>query len=126
MPTCLIVDDSKVIRKVARNLCEVEGYSCDEAENGSVALNTCREKLPDLLMVDWNMPVMDGITFIQALRQLPGGDRPTIILCTTENDLTHIEAALKAGVNEYIMKPFDGPILHSKLEMLGLNLRDAS
>ncbi|HEU0117936.1 MAG TPA: response regulator [Alphaproteobacteria bacterium] len=125
MPSCLIVDDSKVIRRLARSLCEAEGFECVEAENGRLALEACSKGLPDFMLVDWNMPEMDGITFVTALRKLPGGDKPVIVLCTTENDMTHIATAMKAGVNEYIMKPFDRPILRSKLEILGFALQDA-
>ncbi|MDR3449811.1 MAG: response regulator [Alphaproteobacteria bacterium] len=120
MKTCLIVDDSRVIRKVARQIFESMGYSCDEAENGQIALDACKVKMPDFVLLDWNMPVMDGLQYVQALRQLPGGDKPVVVFCTTENDLAHIQQALVAGANEYIMKPFDADIIRGKLEQLGL------
>jgi two-component system chemotaxis response regulator CheY len=120
MKNCLIVDDSRVIRKVARQIFEALGYACDEAENGQVALTHCQTQLPDFILLDWNMPVMDGLQFIRALRLLPGGDKPNTVFCTTENDLAHIQQALGAGANEYIMKPFDADIIHGKLEQLGL------
>jgi two-component system, chemotaxis family, chemotaxis protein CheY len=120
MKTCLIVDDSRVIRKVARQICEVLGYSCQEAENGQTALDSCKASLPQLILLDWNMPVMNGLDFLRAMRQLPGGDSPSVVFCTTENDLGHIQEALGAGANEYIMKPFDADIIRSKLEQLGL------
>jgi two-component system chemotaxis response regulator CheY len=120
MKTCLIVDDSRVIRKVARQIFEAIGYSCEEAENGQVALNACKKALPDFILLDWNMPVMNGLDYLHALRQLPGGDAPSVVFCTTENDLVHIQEALGAGANEYIMKPFDADIIKGKLEQLGL------
>ena len=121
MKTCLIVDDSRVIRKVARQIFEAIGYTCSEAENGQVALDACKAAFPDFVLLDWNMPVMSGLEFIHALRQLPDGDKPTVVFCTTENDLSHIQNALSAGANEYIMKPFDADIIRGKLEQLGLS-----
>lgn len=120
MRTCLIVDDSRVIRKVARQIIEVLGFICDEAENGQAALDACKNSLPELILLDWNMPVMSGMEFLLALRKLPDGDRPTVIFCTTENDMKHIESAIGSGANEYIMKPFDADIIRGKLEQLGL------
>jgi two-component system chemotaxis response regulator CheY len=76
--------------------------------------------LPGFVLLDWNMPVMNGLEFLQALRKLPGGDAPHVVFCTTENDLSHIQEALGAGANEYIMKPFDADIIRGKLEQLGL------
>ena len=121
MKTCLIVDDSRVIRKVARQIFEAIGYTCSEAENGQVALDSCKASFPDFVLLDWNMPVMSGLEYTRALRQLPGGDKPTVVFCTTENDLAHIQEALSAGANEYIMKPFDADIIRGKLEQLGMN-----
>jgi two-component system, chemotaxis family, chemotaxis protein CheY len=120
MKTCLIVDDSRVIRKVARQIFEALGYSCLEAEDGQVAINACKSALPDFILLDWNMPVMNGLDFLHALRQMPGGTAPNVVFCTTENDLAHIQEALGAGANEYIMKPFDADIIRGKLEQLGL------
>jgi two-component system chemotaxis response regulator CheY len=73
-----------------------------------------------LILLDWNMPVMDGMEFMLALRKLPNGQAPIVIFCTTENDLAHIQKAMAAGANEYIMKPFDADIVHDKLSQLGL------
>jgi two-component system chemotaxis response regulator CheY len=120
MNTCLIVDDSRVIRKVARQIFEAMSYACVEAENGQVALDACKAQMPDFVLLDWNMPVMNGLEFIAGLRKMSGGDKPVVVFCTTENDLTHIQQALGAGANEYIMKPFDADIIRGKLEQLGL------
>lgn len=120
MKTCLIVDDSRVIRKVARQIFESLSYICEEAEDGRVALAACTTKFPDFVLLDWNMPVMNGLEFLRALRLLPGGDKPKVVFCTTENDMNHIQDALAAGANEYIMKPFDADIIRGKLEQLGL------
>jgi two-component system chemotaxis response regulator CheY len=120
MKSCLVVDDSRVIRKVARQILESIGFACDEAENGQVALDACTKKLPDMVLLDWNMPVMNGLDFMRAMRQLPEGQNPIVVFCTTENDLAHIQEALAAGANEYIMKPFDADIISGKLAQLGL------
>ncbi len=120
MKTCLIVDDSRVIRKVARQILEALSFSCEEAENGQIALEACKNKLPLFILLDWNMPVMNGLEFLQALRQLPDGQNPVVIFCTTENDMSHIQVAIGAGANEYIMKPFDADIVRGKLEQLGV------
>ncbi|MDE2030425.1 MAG: response regulator [Alphaproteobacteria bacterium] len=120
MKTCLIVDDSRVIRKVARQIFESLGYACEEAEDGKVALDACTAKMPDFVLLDWNMPVMDGMQFLRALRQMPNGGGACVVFCTTENDMAHIQDALSAGANEYIMKPFDADIVRGKLEQLGL------
>lgn len=120
MKSCLIVDDSRVIRKVARQIFESIQFACEEAENGQLALDACQKKLPDFVLLDWNMPVMDGLQFLLALRKLPGGDKPVVVFCTTENDIGHIQEALSAGANEYIMKPFDADIIRGKLSHLGL------
>ena len=120
MKTCLVVDDSSVIRKVARRILEGLDFSILEAEDGEQALSSCRTVLPDAILLDWNMPRMDGYEFLLALRRLPGGDRPKVVFCTTENDVAHIARALHAGANEYIMKPFDKDIVESKFQEVGL------
>ena len=120
MTTCLLVDDSRTIRRVMRVICEAVGFACSEAADGELALASCRAALPDFILTDWNMPNMSGVDFVRALRQEPGGDKPIIILCTTNNEMAQIEEALAAGANEYIMKPFDADIVRSKLRLLGL------
>jgi two-component system chemotaxis response regulator CheY len=120
MTRCLIVDDSPTVRRVIRRIVTNLGFDAVEAEEGRAALAACRDRLPDLVVLDWNMPEMDGISFLRALRRLPDGQRPVVIFCTTVNDLPHIEEALDAGANEYIMKPFDEDILKHKLGQTGL------
>ena len=120
MKTCLIVEDSRVIRKVARQIFEAIPFECEEAENGQLALEASAKKMPDFVLLDWNMPVMNGLEYLVSLRRMPGGDKPVVVFCTTENDMTHIQAALAAGANEYIMKPFDADIIRGKLTHLGL------
>ena len=120
MKTCLVVDDSSVIRKVARRILEGLEFQIVEAEDGEQALDVCRSGMPDAVLLDWNMPVMDGIAFLVALRKEQGGNAPKVIFCTTENDVEHITRAISAGANEYIMKPFDRDIIEAKLHEVGL------
>jgi two-component system, chemotaxis family, chemotaxis protein CheY len=118
--TCLVVDDSSVIRKVARRILESLDFEISEAENGQQALDLCRREMPQAVLLDWNMPIMDGYEFLKALRKLNGGDKPKVVFCTTENDVVHIARALHAGANEYIMKPFDKEIIEAKFHEAGL------
>jgi two-component system chemotaxis response regulator CheY len=120
MKTCLVVDDSSVIRKVARRILEALEFEIVEAEDGEQALEACRVKMPDAVLLDWNMPKMDGYEFLRLLRRMPDGDRPKVVFCTTENDVAHIARALHAGANEYIMKPFDKEIVEAKFQEVGL------
>ena len=118
--TCLVVDDSRVVRKLARRMLEANGFIVTEAEDGQQALDACRQALPDGVLLDWNMPVMNGIEFLRALRAEFGPDRPTVLFCTTETDMSFIADALASGAQEYIMKPFDAEILLGKLAEVGL------
>ena len=120
MKNCLVVDDSKVIRKVARHILESLDIKVTEACDGRDALNQCEAAIPDVVLLDWNMPIMDGLQFLRELRRRPDGGAPKVIFCTTENDVAHIARAVNAGADEYIMKPFDREIMHSKLQEIGL------
>jgi two-component system chemotaxis response regulator CheY len=119
MKVCLIVDDSGIVRKLARHMVEKLGFECHEAEDGRQALDACRAMMPSIILLDWNMPVMNGLDFLKALRQSPGGSSPQVIFCTTESDVGRIAEGLDAGADEYIMKPFDGGILRGKFEQIG-------
>lgn len=120
MKQCLVVDDSSVIRKVARRILEDLQFEITEAEDGQQALDACRRSMPDAILLDWNMPVMDGLEFLTSLRREPGGEKPIVVFCTTENDVAHIARAIRAGANEYIMKPFDREIVEAKFQEVGL------
>jgi two-component system chemotaxis response regulator CheY len=120
MKTCLVVDDSKVIRKVARHILETLDFSVSEAGDGQEALDACRQDAPDVVLLDWNMPVMSGIEFLRALGQEEFTRRPKVIFCTTENGIAHIRAAIDAGADEYVMKPFDRETLESKFQLVGI------
>lgn len=118
--SCLVVDDSRVVRKLARRILEAHDFTVTEAENGAKALAACRAALPDGVLLDWNMPVMNGIEFLRALRAEFGPDHPVVLFCTTETEMNFITEALEAGAQEYIMKPFDAGLLLGKFAEAGL------
>ena len=120
MKHCLVVDDSAVIRRVARRILEGLSFRISEAEDGAKALELCRTDMPDAILLDWNMPVMDGYDFLGRLRRLPDGEGPKVVFCTTENDVGYIARAMHAGADEYIMKPFDKEIMTAKFQEVGL------
>ena len=120
MKSCLVVDESKVIRKVARRILEELCFEIQEAVDGQDALESCQRNMPDVVLLDWNMPVMNGLDFLRNLRSTAGGDQPIVVFCTTENDMAHIRMAIEAGANEYIMKPFDREIIEAKFAQVGL------
>ncbi len=121
MKTCLVVDDSKVIRKVARHILEALHFNVEEAGDGREALDRCSAgDLPDVILLDWNMPVMSGMEFLRSLGASGIAHRPKVVFCTTENDVAHIRAAIEAGADEYMMKPFDRETLESKLQLVGV------
>jgi two-component system chemotaxis response regulator CheY len=117
--TCLIVDDSRIIRKVARRIVEGLGFEVDEAADGAEALIYCMAAMPHVVLLDWQMPVMDGLAFLRRLRDLPGGRAPKVLFCTIETRAERIAEALSAGADDYVMKPFDGEILSSKFDEVG-------
>jgi two-component system chemotaxis response regulator CheY len=117
---CLVVDDSRVVRKVARRILENNGYAVEEAENGQDALTCCRRILPSCVLLDWNMPVMNGLSFLKALRREFGPDKPLVLFCTTENEVALVSQALASGAQGYIMKPFDEAILIGKFAEIGV------
>jgi two-component system chemotaxis response regulator CheY len=120
MKTCLVVDDSKVIRKVARHILETLDFTVSEAGDGQEALDHCMSTMPDVILLDWNMPVMSGMDFLRAIRDVEMPRRPKVVFCTTENGMAHIRAAIEAGADEYVMKPFDRDTLESKLQLVGV------
>lgn len=119
MPVCLVVDDSPLVRAIHRQMLERMGFDVMEAGDGEAALAHCTVTIPDLILLDWNMPVLNGIGVLRRLRALPDGRRPKVVLCTMEADEQHIGEALAEGADEYIMKPFDAQILAGKLAAVG-------
>jgi two-component system chemotaxis response regulator CheY len=120
MPSCLIVDDSKVVRKLERRIMEELGFTVSEAEDGQKAEEFCAMQIPDLILLDWHMPVMNGLEFLKVLRTMEGGTTPKVLFCTTESELSHIMQAMSAGADEYVMKPFDAGIIRGKLEQINM------
>ncbi len=118
MKSCLIVDDSKVIRKVARHILETMDFDVAEAADGKDALDQVADMTPDVILLDWNMPIMSGMDFLRAYRST-ADSHAKVIFCTTENGIGHIQAAIDAGADEYVMKPFDRETLESKLQIVG-------
>ena len=105
---------------VARRILEQLDFEVEEAVDGREALDCCMRDMPDAVLLDWNMPVMDGLEFLRQLRQSEVGKDPVVVFCSTENDLAHIREAIDAGANEYIMKPFDKEIIETKFTQVGL------
>lgn len=116
MKSCLVVDDSSVVRKVARRILEALDFVVEEAEDGQEAFDKCRQEMPDFILLDWQMPIMGGLEFLKLLRAYVGGERPHVVFCTSEYDIGQIALALKAGADDYMMKPFDRDILESKFQ----------
>jgi two-component system chemotaxis response regulator CheY len=120
MRHCLVVDDSEVIRKVARRILESLDFEVSEAENGQEAVERCIQHAPDVVLLDWQMPVMNGLEFLGALRLAAKGARPRIFYCLTENDPAEISRAFVGGADDYILKPYDRGSLSAKLSTAGL------
>lgn len=118
--TCLVVDDSAVVRKVARRILEKLGFVVREAADGQQALEAVRAEMPRAVLLDRNMPVLDGIGFLRALRAEYGPDDPIVVMCTTEAAMDRILEGIEAGAQEYVMKPFDEGIIADKLAQVGL------
>ncbi len=117
--TCLIVDDSRVIRKVSSKIALSLGYVPVEAQDGHEALARCKQSMPDLVLTDWNMPEMDGIEFVTKLRAIPTPKEPVVVFCTSNGEAKDIHDGIAAGADDYIVKPFDEAALRAKLEKLG-------
>lgn len=120
MKTCLVVDDSRVVRRVVRRILENLDFAVTEAGDGVVALAACEREMPDAILLDWNMPLLNGPDFLRELRRRPHGADPKVIFCTTQSELEDIVEAIAIGANEYIMKPFDSEVIEEKLREVGL------
>lgn len=117
----LIVDDSRVIRKMIARIMKMLGYETFEAGNGLEGLvELAKIESVDLILVDWNMPEMNGLEFVKAVRANGESSNVPMIMVTTESEMSRMALAFMAGVNEYIMKPFTEEGINSKLELLGI------
>lgn len=117
---CLVVDDSRVIRRVAAKIVQNLGFAATEAASGQDALAACGDGVPEVVLLEWDLAQTTGPELARALRALPGGRAAKLVFCTSRNELADIQAALAAGAEEYIMKPFDSEIVASKFLTLGL------
>ncbi len=115
----LVVDDSTVVRLYLRKILMPHGFEVVEARNGREGLERIREQAVDLVLLDWNMPVMSGLELLQHIRTEPAVGSPCVMMVTSENDLQEVAQALKNGANEYVMKPFTPEIILDKLALLG-------
>lgn len=115
MPTVLIVDDSEAIRSLSCAMLQALGLNVETADNGLQALEICKRKMPDAILLDWNMPIMDGPIFQQQLRAMPNGKWPKVIYCSVEDEYERIAVAMTGGADGFIIKPFT-------LETLSYNL----
>lgn len=115
MKTCLVVDDSSVVRKVARRILENLKVTATEADSGQQALDQCQQAMPDAIILDYHMPGMGTVEFLSSLRALPSGKKPFVVYCTTENDTADISRTIAAGADDFVIKPFDREALRTKL-----------
>ena len=120
MKHCLVVDDSRVIRKVASTILQGLDFETEEAEDGTAALRACRSQMPELILLDWSLPNSNVFEFLRSLRREQNGSHPVVVFCTTENDLSRINEAMLAGANDYVLKPYDRDVLKEKLSQVGL------
>ena len=104
-----------MIRSLSRSIVSSVGFQVHEAENGEEALARCKQHMPDLVLLDWDMPVMTGIEFVSALRSLAGGAKPKVVFCTSKSGAHDIHKGIDAGADEWIAKPFDEAGLKAKL-----------
>jgi two-component system chemotaxis response regulator CheY len=117
----LVIDDSRAMRRIVGSILEDFGYETRQAGDGRQALDVLEEGwLPDLACVDWNMPVMDGLQFVSAVRSNPAYRSVTLMMVTTESETSQIVRALAAGAHEYMIKPFTADAIRDKLALLGL------
>ncbi|MBY0510630.1 MAG: response regulator [Rhodospirillaceae bacterium] len=126
MTRILVVDDSPTMRLIAGAMLRKLGFEVTEAGDGEQALRACMIEMPAGILLDWNMPVMDGLSLLKALRRHEQGGRPKVIFCTTESHFSLISQAISHGADEFIMKPYDIEILRSKMVYTGLLLDDAA
>lgn len=116
----LVVDDSSTIRMFLRSILVPLGFEVTMAKNGNEGLEELvNPPQPDLVLIDWHMPEMDGLQLLTEIRSRPELDQMTVVMVTAENDLSQISLALDSGANEYVMKPLTREIVTEKLQMLG-------
>lgn len=120
MPSCLVVDDSRAIRKIACRILEDLSFATEEAEDNGSAMEACRTRMPDVILFDADLPGGGAIDFLRSLRRERDGDKPKIIYCATEVDTNQIGHAIGAGANDYMLKPYDRLSIRAKLADIGI------
>ncbi|CAG4933719.1 MULTISPECIES: response regulator [Acidithrix] len=124
MALALVIDDSSATRMILARILTELGYSVEKAENGADALHKLSKMAkPELILIDWNMPVMNGYEFLVKARSMAQFDDVTMMMVTTETEIEQVLKALEAGANEYVMKPFTKDVIDEKLSLLGLGAR---
>lgn len=126
MQSCLIIDDAELIRRVAAQFVEQAGYLVVEAEDGRQALQACAVKMPDLILLDWQLPGMTTCEFLNELGQMSSGLQPKILYMMTEFDIADLTEAHAAGITDFILKPFDRQSMIEKLDSLSRTPEAAS
>ncbi|MBO6816441.1 MAG: response regulator [Rhizobiaceae bacterium] len=124
MKMFMIVDDAPVIRKVANRILSDLGFAVVEAADGFDALEKCRYSMPEVLIVDWDMPKMSGIEFIEEFRRIEGNEQTKLVYCTSEIMVSEMTRAKRAGANGFLMKPFNREILIHKIQEVGIEIAD--
>lgn len=120
MKTCLIVEDSSVIREIALRILSDLKVAARESETAVAALDYCRQTKPDVVLLDWDLPSLGALDFLRGVAQLPLEQRPVIVLCATENDPQQFTLAKAAGAAHYLLKPFDRQSIEAKLAEIGV------
>lgn len=120
MKTCLIVEDSSVIREIALRILTDLSVEATETESAAEGLEQCRRKKPDVVLLDWDLPSLGALDFLRGVAELPSDQRPAIILCATENDPQQFTLAKAAGAGHYLLKPFDRQSIEAKLAEIGV------
>jgi two-component system chemotaxis response regulator CheY len=122
----LVIDDSRAMRRIVSGILTGFGFEVRDAGHGREGLDVLDGGwIPDLICVDWNMPVMDGLQFVSAVRANPGWRQVTLMMVTSESEHTQIVKALAAGAHEYVIKPFTADAIRDKLALLGLLPQEA-
>ena len=117
----LVIDDSRAMRMILRRILTGQGFDVVEAGDGQQALDAVAAgPVPDVALIDWNMPVMNGLEFVTAVRRIPACRQMTLMMVTTESEHSQIVRALAAGAHEYVLKPFTTEAILDKLSLLGL------
>ena len=117
---CLVVDDSRAVRRMARRILEAQGCDVEEAADGLEALATCRGRMPGCILLDWTMPVMGGLEFLRALRAEFRHELPPVVFCTARTEAGARTQAIEAGARDYITKPYDSAAMVATLAGIGV------